>query len=462
MLPLVGIPPTIVKFLKSYRKVFRKEAGFQHISRYINGLLMSPNKTLQGIYSQLVWDEQKKVSRRAMHEAVFEAGWNHQELMAEHRKVIAPVHRGKGREIIALDWTFSYHPYSEKIFGAKSAYDYVNRGWSCYQTIVTARSSRAPEPSSGVATSSISNGSRVDGCAVEVQHPNYEKEELAYLEMTAKEQYEQVEKVKERLLELLHYQKNRLAYRKRTEIAVEIVNQLELEGQFPNADYAFDQGVLSHPLTEMIEAHKKHWVTEIERSRNVMWDGQWQRVEQVETILKTNHPESFRHKLVRCRNGEKREIWAFTKVIRLKKYGRKRLVIVHEKPDLSDTPRFLLTDALHWDASRVFATWTYRWSVEIFHEFSKQLVGFESAQLRNEEAVKRHFCLSCVAQSALQQASCSGGKSEQFNFAPETEQTIGQRLYTLTREALHNLLELSRSLLLQGKSTEQVLEVMPS
>ena len=445
MIPLVGIPATIAKFLKSYRQVFRKEAGFQHISRYINGLLMSPNKTLQGIYSQLVWDEQEKVSRRAMHEAVFEAGWNHQELMAEHRKVLSPVHRGKGREIIALDWTFSYHPYSEKIFGAKSAYDYVNRGWSCYQTVVTA---------------SISNGKRVDGIAVEVQHPNYEKEELAYLEMTAKEQYEQMEQVKERLLELLHYQKNRLAYRKRTEIAVEIVSQLELEGQFPNANYAFDQGVLSHPLTELIEAHKKHWVTEIERSRNVMWDGQWQRVEQVETILKNNHPESFRHKLVRCRNGEKREIWAFTKVIRLKKYGRKRLVIVHEKSDLSDTPRFLLTDALHWDASRVFATWSYRWSVEIFHEFSKQLVGFESAQLRNEEAVKRHFCLSCVAQSALQQASCSGRKSEQFNFAPETEQTIGQRLYTLTREALHNLLELSQSLLLQGKSTEQVLEVM--
>jgi len=382
MLPLVGIPATISKFLKSYRQVFRKETGFQHISRYINGLLMSPNKTLQGIYSQLVWDEEHKVSRRAMHEAVFEAGWNHQELMEQHRTIMSPVHQGKGREIIALDWTFSYHPYSEKIFAAKQAYDYVNRCWSCYQTVVTA---------------SISNGQRVDGIAVEVQHPNYEKEELAYLEMTAQESYEQMEQVRERLLELLHYQKNRLAYRKRTEIAVEIVSQLESEGKFPDADYAFDQGVLSRPLTELIEAHKKHWVTEIERSRNVMWDGQWQRVEQVETILKNNHPESFRHKLVRCRNGEKREIWAFTKVIRLKKYGRKRLVIIHEKSDLSDTPRFLLTDALHWDASRVFATWSYRWSVEIFHEFSKQLVGFESAQLRNEEAVKRHFCLSCVA-----------------------------------------------------------------
>ncbi len=67
--------------------------------------------------------------------------------------------------------------------------------------------------------------------------------------------------------------------------------------------------------------------------------------------------------------------------------------------------------------------------VETFHEFSKQLVGFEDAQLRNSEAVKRHFCLSCVAQSAQQLASCSGQKSERFDFADNHEQPIGQRVY---------------------------------
>jgi len=445
MLPLIGIPKTVAQFLKPYRQIFRKEAGFEHISGYINGLLMSPNKTLQGIHSQIVWDKGSAVSRRAMHEAVFEAGWKYQDLMKQHRQVISEAHRGKGREVIALDWTFSYHPHSEKIYAAKPAYDYVNRRWSNYQTVVTA---------------AVSNPVRVDGLAVEVQHPNYEKEEKTYLEMTAKEDYENLEQVRARLVELLHYQKNRLAYRKRTEIAVEIVKQIEAEGQFPNADYAFDQGVLSHPLTEVIEGAGKHWVTEIERSRNILWQNRWQRVDVVEKELRTNHPESFRHKSVRCRNGEYRDIYAFSKTIRLKKYGRKRLVIIHEKPDLSDPPRFLLTDALHWDSSRVFATWSYRWSVEIFHEFSKQLVGFESAQLRNEEAVKRHFCLSCVAQSALQQASCSGRKSQRFNLSQEKESTIGQQLYTLTREALSNLIELVQGLSLQGKSTEQILEVM--
>ena len=77
--------------------------------------------------------------------------------------------------------------------------------------------------------------------------------------------------------------------------------------------------------------------------------------------------------------------------VRLKKYGKKRLVIAHETEDLSEPPRFLLADALHWDITRIIQTWNYRWSVEVFHEFAKQITGLESSQVRKEEAVKRHF-----------------------------------------------------------------------
>ncbi|MGB7518669.1 MAG: hypothetical protein WA896_03430, partial [Spirulinaceae cyanobacterium] len=69
-------------------------------------------------------------------------------------------------------------------------------------------------------------------------------------------------------------------------------------------------------------------------------------------------------------------------------------------------------------------------------------------------------CLSCVAQSVLQHASCGGRKSERFSFAQNNKQTIGQRLYTLSQEALYNLLQLCQSLLEQGKSTHQILEVI--
>jgi hypothetical protein len=362
-----------------------------------------------------------------------------------HRGKIAPNYRGKGRAVISVDWTFSYHPYSQKIYGAKAGYDYVHGCKSRYQTIVTA---------------AIANANRVDGIGVEVQQPNYQKEELTYLKMTRQENYERMEQVRERLIELLHYHQHKMSYKKRTEMAVEMVKQIEVEGNYPQADYAFDQGVLTFALTSLIESVGKHWVSEIEKTRLILWEGKWMQVQVVAEYLKQNHPESFRHKKVSCRNNEMREIWAFSKVIRLKKYGRKRLTIIHEKADLSDAPRFLVTDAHHWDASRVFATWSFRWPVETFHQFAKQRAGFEDAQLRNEEAVKRHFCLSCVAQSVLQEASCCGQNSERFNFADVNEQTIGQRLYSLSRDAVQQVVEFTQTLLSQGKSVNQIMEVL--
>jgi hypothetical protein len=262
-----------------------------------------------------------------------------------------------------------------------------------------------------------------------------------------------------RLSELVAYQRNRQSYQTRTELLIAIVKQIEAEGQFPTADYAFDAGVCAAELTKIIEASGKHWVSELACSRSVLWLNQWTRIDEVAQSLRCDSPQSFRHYSICQRNGKVKEIWAFSKVLRLKTIGRKRIVIVHEKEDLSDTPRFLVTDALHWDVSRIAITWSYRWPCEIFHEFAKTICGLESAQLRNEDAVKRHVCLSCIAQSFLQNSPVAGARSEKFSFASKTP-SIGQKLYGLTRKALSPLIQLCQSLFARGKSVEQVLEVI--
>jgi hypothetical protein len=264
---------------------------------------------------------------------------------------------------------------------------------------------------------------------------------------------------RERLLELLHHQTHRLAYKKRTEIAMEIVQQLEQEGHFPQANYAFDHGVLTVELTGLIERVGKHWVSELECSRHSQWQGRWQRVDAVAAELRRDHRETFRAVRVRCRKGETKPWWVLTKVIRLKRYGRKRLVIVHEQDDLSDAPRFLLTDALHWESGCVIEMWSFRWASEIFHAFSKQVTGLEAAQGRKEEAVQRHFRLSCVAQSLVQRAPASGAETERLAFA-KGEQTFGQRCRAITREVLHGLLQFVAQLLAQDRSCEAILEIL--
>jgi hypothetical protein len=443
MLPITGIPETIARGMAGFRDLFCRTEGFEHVSRYVTGLILSPNKTLQGIYALQVWDRDTP-SRRAMHEAVFEAGWDSHALIQRHRTQVAHDHRGRGREVISLDWTLAHHERGPRIFGIDLAYDYVKRRTTRFQTVVTAV---------------IANRHVIDGLEVVVQEPKSLKEEMAYLEATSKDSYAQMEEVRKRVLELLHHRQHRLEYRKRTELARAIVQQLEEEGQFPQAHYAFDTGVLHLELTRYIESRGKHWVSELECSRHIQWYGQWCRVDGVAGELKHEHPESFRAIVVQCRNGEKKPFWVFTKTVRLKRYGRKRLVIVHERADLTDAPRFLVTDALHWESGRVIETWSYRWASEIFHEFGKQVTGLEAAQVRKEEAVTRHFRLSCVAQSLVQRAPASESTSERYAFA-EGQITYGQKCRAIGREVMRSLLELIKQLFVTGKSCDEVLEVL--
>jgi hypothetical protein len=166
-----------------------------------------------------------------------------------------------------------------------------------------------------------------------------------------------------------------------------------------------------------------------------------------------------RHIKVQCRNGEIKDYWVLTKQVRLKRYGHKRLSIVYETSELTNTPRYYLTEALHWESGKILETWSYRWSSEIFHEFGKQLTVMESVQVRNEEAFKRHFRLSCVSQSLIQRASVGESKSERFEFS-NGKATIGQRCRKIAREVLRSMLELSKRLFVEGKSTDEVLDML--
>jgi hypothetical protein len=310
-----------------------------------------------------------------------------------------------------------------------------------------------------VVTAVSANRQLIDGIDLQIQEPSVGKEEEAYLKATVQASYEQREQARTRLLELLPHLEPRLGDKKRTEIVVERVAQLEEEGKFPQADSAFDNGVLTLELTRRIERKGKHWVSEVESSRHILWQDQWQRIAEVATELRQRQPESFRRVQVRCRNGETKECWTFTKTVRLKRYGRKRIALVHERADLTDQPRFLVTAALHWERGRIIETWSFRWAAEGFHEFSKQGTGLEAAQVRNEEAVKRHLRLSCLAQSLLHRAPTIASTSEQFAFA-KGETTFGQRCQTLTREVFLSLLSFIKRLFAGGYSWAQVAEAL--
>jgi hypothetical protein len=50
MLPIIYVPEIIARGMKSFREIFCRAEGFEHVCRFITGLIISPHKTLQGIY----------------------------------------------------------------------------------------------------------------------------------------------------------------------------------------------------------------------------------------------------------------------------------------------------------------------------------------------------------------------------------------------------------------------------
>lgn len=444
MLPIVEIPAAISKGLQSYRKLFCRDAGFEHVGRYMTGLIVSPNKTLQEIHNLQIWPEGQNVSSRAMHHAVFEAGWQSDELMPHHRKLVSAKYKGKRRHMIALDWTHSHHDRGPQIFATKKSYDYTQGRYGIFQTVLTA---------------TVANAERQDGIEVEVQKPAALAKEKAYLKETAGRNYDTQEMARARLLELMYYEEHRRSYKKITEIAVDVVCKIEDENHFPEANYAFDNGVLNLNLTHEIEKRGKYWTSELESSRHINWKGVWRRIDEVADELREQHPKSFRRIEYKTRSGTTRICWGFCKAVRLKRYGKKRILIEHEHEDLSDKPRFLITNALHWEAKRILNSWSYRWTCEIFHEFSKQSVGFESAQVRKEEAVKRHFRLSCVAQTLLQDTTPPVSTSEKFAFA-EGQTTQGQQKNVVIREVFLGILAFVKQAFSAGKTQMEVLDIL--
>ena len=448
MLPIVCVPASIQQRLESYRQVFCRAEGFEWVGRYVTGLLVSGNKTVQGIYAHQVWPEGEPApSRRAMHASLFESGWCTDALGVCHRHQVGLRHRSGGREVISLDWTYGHHERGSHIYGVKQRYDYVQKRQSRYQILLTAV---------------LANRERTDGLDVVVQAPRFEQEELNYLQATGKVSSSTKQEATRRLVEVLCHMQHNKAYKKRSVLFREMVQRIEEEEVCPPAVYVFDNGVLSLELTQYLEARGKFWLSELEKSRHIFWDNRYRRIDQVADQLRTQHPVSFRQVSVLCRNGEVKTYWVFTKCVRLKRYGKKRIFIVHEKEDLSDAPQFLLTNALHWEAKKALQTRSYRWTSEIFHEIDKQDAGLESAQVRNQDAVEKHVRLSCVAQSILQDVIATPSTSERFAFA-KGQPTSGQPCHSLTREVFGNVLDYAELLFQKGMTSDHILnQLMPA
>jgi hypothetical protein len=172
-----------------------------------------------------------------------------------------------------VDATFIHHPRGENIYGVYKYWDYVEERYTYAIQLVTA---------------AVSTNDRLDAFDYRIYHRSFQRQEQLYLEHTgipsglpAETRTKEPDPIpwRKRLLELLSFQLNKLQAKTKSQLAVELIDEMESSGVAPNA-YVVDSSLFTPVVTEHIQQLDKPWLADSAKNRVVYHKGQSYNCEQ--------------------------------------------------------------------------------------------------------------------------------------------------------------------------------------
>ena len=146
-------------------------------------------------------------------------------------------------------------------------------------------------------------------------------------------------------------------------------------------------------------------------------------------------PPEDRKPIVR---GDRKQ-WYFTRTVRLPNVDHPvRLAILWDRKNGRKPVKFLVTNRIHWEITRLLNVYRQRWTgTETFHRDGKQHLGLGDCQLRTGEGQTRHLYLVMLAHSLLM-AQMQPGRASAWAHTVLT--TIGEACRAVSRETLSKTL----------------------
>jgi SRSO17 transposase len=396
-MPVVAeIPDELEKALAPYRKHFGAPA-FEHFKRYVFGLMVSENLTVEGISRVFLEAPHSSSLNRFLTWAI----WEQEDVnlsRLEQLKQQGPL-AGKGR--LLVDDSLS-HKTGEHIEGVGIFKDHSQGRYVLAHSIVTAEF-EAP-----------------DG----THHP------LGFRLYLKKD----------------YCQRMGLTFKTKIELAMELV-ELAVSLGLEIECVLFDNWYASKDFMRFLKQHKLHWVTRLKGDRNIKIRGEYVQIQDFAAALPR---EAFKRMVV-----DKEPYWVFSKAVDLKGVGRVRILISHESRDLSDSAVYYATDNVHWDPKRILRTYARRWKIETFYRDSKQNLGLEDYQLRDLRAIKRHWCLVFLAYSLL----VSGLWGTDVKRKEKPFPTLGEWILSATKTAFKGIVAWIITQWAQGRSAKEIADI---
>jgi len=405
MFPLVEFPELVQHYAPYFEEVFSAGAFIQ-FKRYISGLIVSENKTVDGINRLFVFESRNQSSlNRLLTESPFSlADLNRARLrllgslpgtQMKRNGVLSVddtllVHSGQHFDHIAYLWDSTEGHYVW-------AHNLVNLHYSDDETDYPL-AFRLWKPTE---VEALEQGLRAAGIRL--------RESKQALKTEAPHKWRNyLQGVWRR-----HQDKPEVAalYQSKLIIAEQLLQQWVETHPEPKLPVTFDNWYTQPGFCRYLDQtlHLPYVGTLADDDQVLLKSGP-QRLDQFAEHLKQEHlaaledgsPPIFKPITISYK-GEKERYYSYCATHRIAKFGRQRLVINHSQADLSDSPVFYISNRLMWQAPGITRIRRHRWPVEVYHEEGKA-EGLDRYQLRDFQAIERHIALVAVVYSLLRAA----------------------------------------------------------
>jgi hypothetical protein len=405
MIPLVEIPEIVGHYTPFFESVFSKEA-LEQFKRYLSGLIVSENKTVEGINRLFVIDVRNQSS---LNRLLTESPFSVEALNRARLKLLSslPGTTMKPKGVLSLDDTLLTH-YGKHFEKIAYLYDSTNGCYVLAHNLVNLHYSddqtdypidfKLWEP---VGVEELEDG--LKGAGIAIRQSKYSLKET------------DPKKWRNYLLNLWrrhqHKPKVQELYQSKLLLGQALIKKffddhkgLSLPVTFDNwytqpAFCRFLSKTLKVSYVGTLAADDRVKLAKREKSLDE-FDSQLQ--EEHHAAIASGNQPVFR-KITISYKGEKETYYSYCKTHRIHNFGKQRLVINHRQADLSDAPLFFISNRLNWQAVGITRIRRHRWPVEVYHEEGKA-DGLHQYQVRDFSAIYRHIALVAVTYSLLRAA----------------------------------------------------------
>ena len=403
MLPLVEFPMLVEHYEPFFKGVF-SPAALIEFKRYISGLIVSENKTIEGINRLMLVESRNQTS---LNRLLTESPYEIEELNRARLQMLESVAgtKIKPKGVLSIDDTLLTH-YGQEFEEIAKLYDPVSEGYVWAHDLVTLHYSDEMTDYpllfglwKPVNLEKLEQGMRAAGIQFKAEKEVWKETEprkwRGYLLRAWKRRVKQYPQLSALYDTKLTMAQDLLQSWVRTHPDCDM--PVTFDDWYTQTEFCqFIDQTLHLPyvgtLSDNDQVNLKTGLTTLKEFANRLKQEHLAAVPQ-------GQPPVF-EKITIPYKKVKEDYYTYCQTHNLRNFGKQRLVINYRQADLSDDPAFFISNRLMWQAAGITRIRRHRWPVEVYHEEGKE-EGLDQYQLRGFRPIQRHVALVAVVYSLL-------------------------------------------------------------